>query len=72
MLSKKSKKIEEGAYRLSNLIDKHFLLNKLILLTIPDNLWGAYEVLDDEIFEIIFRIFREPIKNQFNKICKSS
>ena len=57
----KGKKIEEGAYRLSNLIDKHFVMRKVA--TIPEILWGAYEVLDDDI-KLSSIIFREPIKNQ--------
>ena len=31
--------------------------------TIPEILWGAYEVLDDDI-KLSSIIFREPIKNQ--------
>lgn len=57
----KGKRIEEGALRLSNLIDKHYVMRKVA--TLPEILWGAYEVLNDEI-KLSSIIFREPIKNK--------
>ena len=61
---KKNKPLEDGALRLANLINKNFLMRKVA--TIPEIIWGAYAVLNDEI-KLSSIIFREPIKNMGNQ-----
>lgn len=57
---KKKKKLEEGADRLGNLLNKHIIFSKIA--TIPILLHAAYHILSDDI-KLSSILFREPKKN---------
>ena len=57
---KKKKKIEQGADRLGNLLNKHIIFSKIA--TIPVLLHAAYHIISDDI-KLSSIIFREPKKN---------
>lgn len=53
----KNKKIEEKATRLGNLLDKNKIFRKIA--TLPEILWGSYNVISDDI-KLSSVLFRQP------------